>query len=197
MGESSPRALVTQVAADEAVEGGAVEQPGDSLGLPVARGTINDDGPVVEVVVWNGDRLAETTGFVTDAAAELAAMDSAVTGQVAIDTLKDVELAACGPLGAVADSVAEHPEGGPHALLAQGITSAQLGLDAHDAAGLGHPCLLGLDAARGPLAIVGLAGDELEGVAAGELDVGVGLGVFLQLVVDRDIEGDVPRIEVD
>lgn len=54
------------------------------------------------------------------------------------------------------------------------------------------PRLLGLEAARRPLAAGLLPGHQLEGVAARELDVAVGLGVLLELVVGVDVEGNVP-----
>lgn len=56
--------------------------------------------------------------------------------------------------------------------------------------------LLGLKTSRGPFALPILPGNELEGVTAGELDVLVGGGVYLEFVVGVDVEGRVPVVRL-
>lgn len=89
------------------------------------------------------------------------------------------------------DGVAEHPEGGPEALLLGGgeVAEADGGFDEGGAVGgWGEGCL-GFETARAPFAGGVFAGDELDGGTAGELDVLVGGGVGLEFVVGVGAEG--------
>lgn len=195
-----PETLVAKLGADKGVEEGAVEIPLDGLRLPVVGRAVDLESPGVEaVVLGNGNALPEPRRLVARTAASVVAVGGAVARQLAVDLLKDVELAAERPGRAVAHGVAQHPEGGPHALLGvEGAGAAtQSGLDLHGLAGSRSPGLDGFDAGRGPFAGGSLLRDELEGLAARELHVGVGLGVSLELLVVVEVGDDGPLGEVD
>lgn len=197
MSEAGPDALVADVGTSERMERLAVHAPLDGLGAPVARSTVDVKRPGVESVIGDGDRLATARGSVANTTLLLSAVDSAVTLHVAIDLLKDVELTAHGPVGALPHGIAQHPESRPHALPLRTLAHADAGLPPEALTRLGIPRLLSLDAAGRPVARVGvLPGHELQGVAARELDVAVVGRVALVLAVGVDVEGHGPLVEV-
>lgn len=182
------------------MEESAVEVPLDRLRLPVVGRAVDLESPGVKVVVLgNGNALPQARRLVARTAASVIAVGSAVAGQLAVNLLKDVELSAERPGSAVTHGVAEHPEGWPHALLGvEGAGAAtQSSLNLHGLARSWSPRLDGFDTGRGPFAGLSLLGDELESLAAGELHVGVGLGVSLELLVVVEVGDDGPLGEVN
>lgn len=122
------------------------------------------------------------------------AVGGTVARQDAVDRLHDVELTAGGPGGSAPHRVAQHPKRRPDALLVADRVwaEAQPGLDArHAARGRGQH-VVRLGAARRPAAAGGgvAPGNELERLAAGQLDVARRAAVGLQLVVDADVAVD-------
>lgn len=196
MRDGGPVALVAEVAALEHMVRMPVYGPGDGLGLPVARGAIDDDGPVMEVIVWNDGRLRQTGRLIAKPPRDITAVHGAVGLHVAVDLLEDVDLAARRPRGAMAHRIAQHPKRRPDALLVRAVAHAEPALHAHGLAGLGRERVGRLDAARRPLARGRLPRHELQRVAARELHVGRVLGVLLLLVVGAVAHGDLPRRRV-
>lgn len=199
VGQRSPCALVTDHVAGEPVELGAILCPGDDLAGPVVVGAVDLDGPRVPVIVRHGGGALAAQGLLAASSRVHVAVDGGVGGRGAADLLHDVDLAALRPPGAVAERVAQHPKGGPDALLAalQVPAEPDAALDLHDAAGRGGPGVAGLDAARRPGPVGVAARHDLEGAAARDLHVFVGGRVHLVLVVGVDIEGDLPHVLVD
>lgn len=196
----SPEPLIAKLSANKSMEEDAIEVPLNRLRLPVVGRAVNLESPGVKVVVLgNGNALAQARRLVTRTAASVVAVGGAVAGQLAVDLLKDVELSAERPGSAVTHGVAQHPEGGPHALL--GVEGAgattQSSLNLHGFAGSWSPRLDGFNAGRGPFAGLSLLRNELKSLAAGELHVGVGLGVSLELLVVVEVGDDGPLGEVD
>lgn len=182
------------------MEEDAIEVPLDRLRLPVVGRAVDLESPGVKVVILrNGNALPQTRRLVARAATSVVAVGGAVAGQLAVNLLKDVELSAEWPRGAVTHGVAEHPEGRPHALLGvKGAGAAtQSSLNLHGFAGGWSPGLDGFDAGGSPFAGLSLLRDELESLAAGELHVGVGLGVSLELLVVVEVGDDGPLGEVN
>lgn len=136
-------------------------------------------------IITQVNRRGATNGLVARPTLGATAVDGSISRRRAVDGLHNVQLAALRPGGAIPDAFAEKPEGGPDPLLValRVVAEADDGFDKGYLARLGGEGLFGLDAARGPLA-AGMAGDELDGAAAGDLDVLVGGGVVLDFVVD-------------
>lgn len=89
------------------------------------------------------------------------------------------------------DRLAQHPKRGPDPLLHvdRVVAEADAAFKGGDLPGGGGEDCFCLDAGRGPA--VGLAveaGDDLDGATARELEVGVGGGVFLEVVVGFEAE---------
>jgi hypothetical protein len=143
-------------------------------------------------IIGQLDRTPLPQGLVTRPAGLVgpAAVRGAVGRRQAVDRLHDVQLAAQRPRRAVVDSVAEHPEGGPEALFLGGgvVAEAEGGFELGELARGRGEGVLGFDAGRGPFAVL-VERDELDGVAARELEVGVGGGVGLEFVVDVEAGG--------
>lgn len=102
-----------------------------------------------------------TIELVTNTTGRDVAVDGAVAREDAVDRLEDVDLAALRPGGAMPDRVAEHPEGRPEALLVglRVVAEADLGFDHGPLAIRGREYIFGLEARRGPAAVV--QGDDL------------------------------------
>jgi hypothetical protein len=190
--QGGPGALVADLGAGEGAVNVAVQEPGDGLSLPVVGGAVDDNAPAVELAVGDANRAAKTRGLVADAPLGLAAMDGSMALRDTIHLFHDINLSTHRPIRAVPHGIAQKPEGGPQPLAVCVGAHAEGGLDTHQLAGLGCEGVLGLDAARGPSTVVVLPGDQLEGLAAGQLDVAVGVGVLLALVVGVGVEGNVP-----
>lgn len=103
----------------------------------------------------------------------------------AVRVLQYVPFAALGPGGSAPDTRAERPEGGPDARLGRlrGGAALEGRLEDHAAAAGARECRDGLDAGGGPGASGGLLGEDLEGIVAGDGDVGRRVGVGLDFVV--------------
>lgn len=176
----------------------AVEVPDDALVEPVAVAEINLDTPILPVLVGESDAVTDSVTLVTDTTGVDVTVSSTVAGELAIDGLEDIELTTAGPLDSMADRVTEHPEGRPDALLVARVVCAEadLSLGASQAAALGGEGVLGLDAARGVLAVL-VPWYNLESVAAAQLDVVSAGAVVFQLAVDAQVAGDeVPVVAV-
>lgn len=194
MRKGPPGSLVVECLARDAVEGLAVQEPGDGLLLPGSRTSVDNHRPSMELVVGNADRLAKTIGFIAWSATNFSAVDSAEASHITVDSLEDVDLTAARPAGTVAEGIAQHPKGRPDALLTSRVAHSDAGLDTEDLVVVRMPGLLGLETSRGPFSLGVLPGDELECVTARELDVLVGGAVHLELVVGVDVEGRVPVV---
>ena len=191
MRQRSPDPLIPNIGATQLVEHIPIHQPPNDLALPPALGirAIDLQGPGMPAIIRQPDRptpplwLIARPPFFTNTA-----VGGAVGGRQAVDRLHDVELAAQGPLGAVVDGVAEHPEGGPEALALRGWVVAETDgrLEHGQLAACGCEGRLGLDACRRPFARFRLERDELDGPAAGNLEVLVGFGVGLDFAVCPD-----------
>lgn len=188
MRQRGPNPLITQVATPERMEDTPIQTPADNLIRPIPRRAINLHRPRMKPAIRDPHRARLARRLVAHAPREPAAVRGAEARGQPVDGLEDVELAALRPRRAVVDAVAQHPKGRPHALLAglAAVAEADGRLDLHDAAGRGHEGGAGLDAARGPEARGGAAGDELDGAAARDLEVGVGGCVDFYLVVGVD-----------
>lgn len=181
-----------------AMELNTIEIPDENLIGPVVRPAVPLYTPEVPAVVAEADRRSLAVGLVADAARIDIAVEGAVSGPLAVDTFHDVNLTVTRPPRAVADRVAHDPKSGPDALLVGGrcITEADLGLGPRQPPVLGREGVLGLDAARGPLAVHD-DGHDLEGVAAAELEILPAALVDLPFVVDAQVSGDdVPVVRV-
>lgn len=194
MGESTPSSLVVESLARDAVERCAVEKPGDLLVLPAGGTSVDNHRPGVEVIVGDVNSLAESMGFVAGATALMSTVDSTKARHVAVDSLKDVDLTTTRPPSTMTEGIAEHPKGRPHALLTGRVAHSNAGLDTESLVLVCVPCLLGLETSRGPVALAVPPGNELECIAARELDVLVGSAVHLKFVVGVDVESRVPVI---
>lgn len=195
MRKSRPNTLITNVSTAEPVEDIAVTRPLDRLRTPVVRCPINDERPGVEVTIRDIGGCATSHGFIAGTTSLLVAVDGTMADAISVNLLEDIKLTAQRPLCAVADGITQHPESRPHALLVRCGTHPQSSLNTEFLAIRRRPGLLCLDAAGGPLAIF-LPGNELEGFATGELDIGVGGGVVLEFVVGVDVASDVPGFGV-
>lgn len=198
VGHRVPDILVTDARASDDLVTPAIKEPSDGLLGPVRVPAVNLDAPSMPALVRHADRRADAVALVADTAGVLVAVHGSVACKLAVDDLHDVEFAAGRPACAVADGVAEHPEGRPDALLVLGGVAAEAEgrLDTGDlAVGRGEG-VLGLDAARGPVVVV-LPRHELERVAARELHVARVALVRLELVVDVELGvDDVPVVLV-
>lgn len=191
MRQRSPNALVPDIRAAHLVKHAPVDQPPDHLAPPVPSGVrpVDLQRPRVPVVAAQADGAAAAVGLVArPAAVAVAAVRRAVRRRQAVDRLHDVQLAAQRPGRAAVDGVAEQPEGGPDALLLalRVVAEADGRLEERHLARGRREGRLGLDAGRGPGARGRLARDELDRVAARELEVLVGRGVGLDFVVRAD-----------
>lgn len=178
-----------------------VHVPGDLGSPPVARGTIPLNPPRVPVLVRHADVASLAVRLVARAAGIAAAVHGAVPPQVAVDGLQDVKLTAGGPATAVAELVAEKPEGRPDtSLLVGGVAAkADVGLGDGLLARGGRKGVGGLDTAGDPVAVAVLLapGDDLEGVATADLDGSGGGRIRLELVVDVELAvDDIPAARV-
>lgn len=199
--EGGPDSFVVDSSTVDLEELAAVQEPGDGLIPPGALASVNVDAVDVPAVVGDTSVATDTTTFVTDTAGVDVAVDGSKGGQLAADLLEDVDLTAAGPGDVVTDRVSQHPEGGPDALLlvGGGGAHAELGFDSGELVGLGGEGVLGLDTARGPSSLGATVppGNELEGLAAAELDVAALGRVRLPLVVDvHELVDDVPVVAV-
>lgn len=118
MRQRRPDTLITQLPSAKGMVNIPIHRPLDNLLGPVITTPINLDRPGMEPIPGRDpDRTSLPGRLVADASGEDAAVRCAVSRELAVDLLEDVELAALRPAGAVVDGVAEHPEGGPDALL--------------------------------------------------------------------------------
>lgn len=175
MRERVPDGLVPDARPRDGLEDVAVERPLQGLRGPVPVAQVPLEPPDVPPLVRDPDRGPDPRRLVADAARVDVAVDRAVPDELPVDRLHDVELAGGGPARAEPQGLAQQPERGPEPLLGARVVAAeaQLGLDARHAAVARRKDVLALDAARGP-AVGGAAvapGDELEGVAARDLEV--------------------------
>lgn len=195
VGERRPRALVCDIGTSNSVEGCTIELPLDRLLRPVGVGAINSHTPSVEAAVSRqcGGRLL-SQGLDTGTADARAAVEGTVRGRHSIYLLENVNLSGERPLGAVADGIAQAPEGGPETLLIHLSIGAQedARLNDHDFSVLGCPRADRLDTARGPDASGALSGDKLDRLSPADLKVVVGSGVCLDLGVGVNGCGNVP-----
>lgn len=190
--QRAPDTLIAQLCTTERVVDVSIHGPLNDLLRPVIAAPIDLDGPGVKPIPSRDTRRASLAlGLVADTTGKHATMRRAVAGELAVDLLEDVEFTTLGPRGALVDAVAQHPEGRPDALLLGVVSESDGSFHLHYLAGGRRECGAGLDAAGCPLAVV-FPGNELDGAATGELDVPVGGGVDLYLVVGVNVLCDVP-----
>lgn len=195
-----PDVLVANAGTGDLEEVGAVERPGEGLGLPAAGGAVDLNTPRVPVVdVGDVDRASNTVTLVADTAGVDVAVKGTVAGSLAVDSLHDVDLTTVGPAAArLTEGVTQHPESRPDTLLVGLSVAAEAdgGFKTGDPAGLRSECVLGLKTTRGPAAkgAGSLAaippGDQLQGASTAELNIGGAGGVGLLLGVDVQVSGD-------
>lgn len=127
----------------------AVTEPGDALAAPVVGSTIPDGSPCVPALVGDVDSGTDTLLFIADTARGNITVHGSVAGQLAVDSLENIDLSARGPDGTLSDRLTQCPESGPDALLVPDLvaTEANLGLGQSASASLGSESVPGLDTA--------------------------------------------------
>jgi hypothetical protein len=109
MGEGTPHRMVAaELTSSDGVICNTIKIPRDSLLLPVgsAGGVVPDDAPRVPVIVRDSNVAAETRGLVAETTRRRVAVRRAVSCEVAVNHLHDVELAACRPATALSQRLA-------------------------------------------------------------------------------------------
>ena len=197
VGNRAPHIDVVDSRARDLLELLAVHIPSDGLGCPASRGAVDDDAPGMPALVGDPDAAPKPVVLVANTSRAHVAVERAVAGQLAVDGFEDVNLAALGPGGTLADAIAEKPEGGPYALLIADAVAAEpdLCLQLGTLSRGGREDILALETARGPAAGHGRVTPrhDLQGSAAALLDILDAVGVGFQLVVHPKVAGnDVP-----
>lgn len=173
--QGHPDVMVVDAVSSDLVKHPAVHVPRDALVQPVARPAIKLDSPRVPALVGNAGGAPDAIWLVADAAGEHVAVRRAISRQLPVDRLHDVELAASGPGYAAAERVAQHPKGRPYALLAVGRVFAELDgrLDPRYLAGPGRDEMVAFESAGGP-AMRSRAvspGNELQSASPAKLNI--------------------------
>lgn len=194
LGDSSPDTCIVDAGSSDLVELVAIKVPGDLLVDPVAVGAVNVHTPCVPALIGDASATTDTGSLIADAAGIDVTVDGSVTSQLPIDSLHDIDLATRGPASTSAESISEHPEGWPDALLSAGgaVAESKLAFETGNPAVLGSEGILALHTAGSPSLSLGRVppGNQLERVASADLDVPVGAGIDLQLVVNAQVAGD-------
>lgn len=160
-GERIPDIDVVDAATRDLHELVTVAVPGDGLVDPVRGGAVDDDAPRVPAVVGDSDGPADAAVLVADTAGSHIAVHRAVSRQLPVDHLEDIDLATLRPGGAVSDRVTQKPERRPDTLLLRGgvVSEPDLSLEKGPPAVRWREDVLGLQTGGCPLPVVVLRHD--------------------------------------
>ncbi len=197
MGNRVPHIVVVDSRAGDLLELLAIHIPGNALRFPASRGAVDDDAPGVPALVRDPDAVSQPVVLVANTSRAHVAVERTVAGQLSVDGLEDVNLAALGPRGTLTDAIAEEPEGGPYALLITDAVAAEpdLCLQQRSLSRGRRQDIRALETARGPAARHGRVTPrhDLQGSAAALLYILDAVAVGLQLAVHTKVaSNDVP-----
>lgn len=189
MAHTAPDIGIVDARARDLVKLLAIDKPRNRLLLPVLGAAVELQAPRCESIAIKADGRADTVALITNTTRGPVTVHGSVASGLAVDGLEDIELTAERPVCAVADRVAEHPKGGPDALLAADGGEVNRGLDTGEFVVGGGEGVLALETARRPPVVL-VARDDLERLGLADADVVGAPGVHLELVVDAEVARD-------
>lgn len=122
MGQRRPDGSIVDISSGESVVVVAVQVPCNGLRSPVVVCEIDRNAPGVETVGRHGSCAGAADGLVARAAKGGPAVDGTIAGKKSVDLFHDIYFSSSRPLGTVAHSIAESPEGRPDTLLVRVVS---------------------------------------------------------------------------